>query len=135
MAYTLTVFMENKPSKLEYITSLLAREGVNIRGLHVTSGGEYGVVKLLADDPERAYAALTAGKLSVNRQEVVVALIADEPGGFHRLLVLLSNSGINIEDCYGFVLSSGQQAAIVLDVNEPARAEAVLKENGIATLG
>jgi len=134
MAYTLSVFMENKPSKLESVTALLARDGVNIRGLNVTSGGEFGVVKLLVDDPVRAYAALSAGKLSVARQEAVIALLPDAPGEFHRLLLVLAKNGINIEDCYGFVLENGRKAAFVIDVDEPARVEEVLRQNGIQTL-
>ena len=131
MAHTLTVFMENKPGKLERITGILADAGINLRGITVASSGEFGVMKLLVDNPDRAVALLRELNVTVSIQPTIVALVEDEPGGFHRLLKLLSANSINVEDCYGFVLENSKKAAIVLDVVDRDRAEKVLQQNGI----
>jgi len=131
----LAVFLENQPGKLESITKALAEAGVNIRGIAMASEGEFGVLKILADDPERAYRVLKEHHYTVSRRTVEIALIEDRPGGLHELLAALSARKINIEDCYGIVLEEGHQAAIVLDVERYPEAEAVLKERGIRLLG
>ncbi len=131
MAHTLTVFMENKPGKLERITGILADAGVNLRGITVASGGEFGVVRILVTDSERALGVLREAKFTVSIQESIVAIVNDEPGGFHRLLGILTRNQINIEDCYGFVLENSKKAAIVVDVADRVQAEQVLQDNGI----
>jgi len=131
MAHTLTVFMENKPGKLEKITGILADAGINLRGITVASSGEFGIVKILVDEPDRAMTLLKGLNFTVSIQQTIVALVNDEPGGFHRLLKMLSANDINIDDCYGFVLENSKQAAIVIDVADRAQAETVLQRNGV----
>jgi len=123
--------MENKPGKLERITGILADAGVNLRGITVASGGEFGVVRILVTDSERALGVLREAKFTVSIQESIVAIVDDEPGGFHRLLGILTRNQINLEDCYGFVLENSKKAAIVVDVADRVQAEQVLQDNGI----
>ena len=129
MAHTLTVFMENKPGKLERITSW-PKPGESAR-YYIASGGEFGVVRVLVTDHERAVEVLRGAKLTVSIQESIVAIVEDEPGGFHHLLGIFNKNNINIEDCYGFVLEKSKKAAIVIDVADRAGAEKILRENGI----
>jgi hypothetical protein len=131
----LAVFLENRPGKLESVTKALAEAGVNIRGFSMASEGEYGVLKILADDPEKAFRVLKEHHYTVSRRTVEIALIDDRPGGLHELLTTLSGRDINVEDCYGITLEEGCRAAIVLDVERFPEAEAVLRENRIRLLG
>jgi hypothetical protein len=134
MRIQLAVFLENQPGKLEAVTKALAEAGVNIRGFSMASEGEYGVLKILADDPERALRVLKERHYTVSRRTVEIALIDDRPGGLHELLTTLSGRKINIEDCYGITLEEGCRAAIVLDVERFPEAEAVLREHGVRLL-
>jgi hypothetical protein len=134
MGVQLAVFMENRPGKLESITKALAETGVNIRGIAMASEGEFGVLKILADDPEKALRVLKEHHYTVSRRTVVVAIIEDHPGGLHDLLATLASHQINIEDCYGIVLEEGHRAAVVLDVERFPEAEQVLKDSGIRLL-
>jgi hypothetical protein len=131
----LAVFLENRPGKLESVTKALAEAGVNIRGFSMASEGEYGVLKILADDTEKAFRVLKEHHYTVSRRTVEIALIDDRPGGLHELLTTLSDRDINIEDCYGIALEEGRRAAIVLDVERYPEAEAVLREHGVRLLG
>ena len=135
MSVQLAVFMENRPGKLEAITQVLAEAEVNIRGFSMASEGDFGVLKILADDPEKAFRVLKESHYTVSRRTVEIALIDDRPGGLHDLLTTLSTRNINIEDCYGITLEEGCRAAIVLDVERFPEAEAVLKEHGVRLLG
>jgi hypothetical protein len=134
MGVQLAVFLENRPGKLESITKALAESGVNIRGIAMASEGEFGVLKILADDPEKAFRVLKEHHYTVSRRTVVVAIIEDRPGGLHELLATLASHDINIEDCYGIVLEEGHRAAVVLDVERFPEAETVLKSGGIRLL-
>ena len=131
MGVQLAVFLENKPGKLETITKILAEEGINIRGISMASEGEFGVLKMLVDDPGRAHQILKAHHFTVSERNVVVAIIADRPGALHDLLLTLSSQNINIEDCYGIVLEEGGKAAIVLDTDQFPEAAKVLQDNKI----
>ncbi len=135
MRIQLAVFLENQPGKLESVTKALAEAGVNIRGFSMASEGEYGVLKILADDPEKALRVLKDHHYTVSRRTVEIALIDDRPGGLHELLTTLSGRKINVEDCYGITLEEGCRAAIVLDVERFPEAEAVLREHGVRLLG
>ena len=131
MGVQLAVFLENKPGKLEAITKILAEAGINIRGISMASEGEFGVLKMLVNDPGKAHQVLKAHHFTVSERNVVVAIIADRPGALHDLLLTLSSQHINIEDCYGIVLEEGGQAAIVLDTEQFPEAAKVLKDNQI----
>jgi hypothetical protein len=131
VAFHLSVFMENQPGKLERITRALADAGLNIRAFSMASAGEFGVVRVLVSDPERGFAALKEARFTVSRRRILVALIDDRPGALHDLLVTLASHRVNVEDCYGFVLEGGRQAAIVFEVEKVPEAEAALAGTGI----
>jgi hypothetical protein len=134
MGVQLSVFIENKPGKLEAITKVLAEAGINIRGFSLASEGEFGVLKVLVNNPGAAHEVLKSKQFTVSLRNVVVAIIDDRPGALHELLLSLSSRNINIEDCYGIVLEEGCQAAIVLDIEAFPEAEKILKGCGIRLL-
>jgi hypothetical protein len=134
MGVQLSVFIENKPGKLEAITKVLAEAGINIRGFSLASEGEFGVLKALVNDPAAAQEVLKSKQFTVSLRNVVVAIIDDRPGALHELLLSLSSRNINIEDCYGIVLEEGCQAAIVLDIEAFPEAGKILKGCGIRLL-
>jgi hypothetical protein len=134
MGVQLSVFLENKPGKLETITKILSEAGINIRGISMASEGEFGVLKVLVNDPGKAHEALKREHFTVSERNVVVAIVDDHPGALHDLLLTLSSQKINIEDCYGIVLEEGGKAAIVLDIEAYPQAEKVLVEKGTRLL-
>jgi hypothetical protein len=134
MVIELSVFMENRPGKLEAITRILAESGINIRGISVASEGEFGVIKIIVSEPDRAYGVLRENHFTVSKRKMVMVEIKDKPGGLHDLLVLLSMNRINIEDCYGIALEEGKKAAIILEVGQLPRTEKILRGEGYTVL-
>ena len=98
MGVQLSVFLENKPGKLETITKILSDAGINIRGISMASEGEFGVLKVLVNDPGKAHEVLKKQHFTVSERNVVVAIVDDRPGALHDLLLTLSSQKINIEE-------------------------------------
>lgn len=135
MAYQVSVFMENRPGRLEKISDLLGRDGINIRAMTLTtSSGGWGVLNLMVDQPQKARDALAAGGLPAALREIVVVEMPDRPGGLNQVVALLSRAGFNIENAYGTVLKEGSAAILVIDVENVARARELLQKSGVKTL-
>jgi hypothetical protein len=131
MAYHLSVFMANEPGKLEKMTRALSEAGLDIRAFSMASAGEFGVVRVLVNDPDRGFAALKEARFTVTKRRILVALVDDRPGSLHDLLVTLSRNNVNVEDSYGFVLEEHTRAAIVFEVEKIPEAEKALASSGI----
>ncbi|HTZ53077.1 MAG TPA: ACT domain-containing protein [Spirochaetia bacterium] len=134
MASHLSVFVVNEPGKLEKITRVLSEAGLNIRAVSMASTGEFGVVRVLVNDPGRGLDALKEHRFTVALRKILVAQISDAPGAMHALLVTLSAARVNVEDCYGFVIEEGKKAAIVFEVEKFPEAEQALAGTGIHLL-
>jgi len=134
ISYQISIFAENKPGRLAKVTGILGREKVNIRAITISSSDAFGVINILVDDPERAQKALTKEGLTVSRKAVVAVIIEDKPGGLDKLIQLLSENDINVENAYGFVLESWERAVFVVDVDQPEKAQELLEKAGFETL-
>jgi hypothetical protein len=131
MAYHLSIFVVNEPGKLEKITRVLSEKGLNIRAISMGSAGEFGVLRILVNDPDTGLAALKENRFTVTKRRILVALIDDRPGAMNDLLVSLSGAHVNVEDCYGFVIEEGKRAAIVFEVEKFPEAESALAGTGV----
>lgn len=134
MAHQISVFVENKPGRMERVTDILAKANVNIRAFTVSGTYEYGVMKFLVDKPDTALEALKGQGISANKREILAILMDDRPGGLHRISKIFGQRRVNIEDAYGFVIEDKKRAVLVVDIEKIAEAEKILKEEGIPTL-
>ncbi|HEY5496744.1 MAG TPA: ACT domain-containing protein [Syntrophales bacterium] len=134
IASQLSIFSENKPGKLAAVTSVLAKEKVNIRATTISTSDTFGVINLIVDDPERAQAALTKTGMLVKIRSVLAVLLDDQPGGLDKLAQLLAKENINVNNAYGFVLENRVSAVFVVDVDQPEKAEKIIEKNGFKTL-
>ncbi|MEA3471472.1 MAG: ACT domain-containing protein [Thermodesulfobacteriota bacterium] len=133
-AYQLSIFAENKPGRLAKVTGILGKENINIRAISISSSDAFGVINMLVDDPERAQKILSKEGLTVNLKEVIAVVIEDRPGGLDKLIQLLYDKDINVENAYGFVLESWKKAVFVVDVDQREKTQELLKEHGFETL-
>ncbi len=134
MAHQISVFVENKPGRIERVTEILMKANVNIRAITITGTYEYGVIKLLVDKPKPAHEALQSQGITAYRREIIAILMDDRPGGLNRVAKVLSQRKINIEDAYGFVIEDKKRAVLVVDLEKIREAEAILKEEGLTLL-
>jgi hypothetical protein len=134
MAHQISVFVENKPGRIERVTEILTGAKVNIRAFTVMGTYEYGVMKFLVDKPETALEALKSQGISAQKREILAVLMDDRPGGLHRVARVFWQRKINVEDAYGFVIEDKKRAVLVVDVEKIGEAEKILREEGISTL-
>ena len=134
IAKQLSIFAENKPGKLAAVTTVLAKEKINIRATVISTSDTFGVISLIVDDPGRAEAVLTRAGMMVRLRDVLAVLIDDRPGGLDRLTQLLLRENININNAYGFVLESREKAVFILDVDQIDKAAKLIENNGFKTL-
>ena len=134
MASQVTVFVENKPGRISHIARILGKNNINIRAITISDRGEYGLINIIANDPDRAYDILLKEGFSVSRNYVIGVLMKDRPGALADITEYLNESGINISNAYGFILKSGDRAVLILEVDDFDRVEEVIREGGFHTL-
>ncbi len=134
ISYQISIFAENKTGRLAKVTGILGREKINIRAITISSSDAFGVINIIADDPKRAKKVLTKEGLTVSLKEVVAVIIEDKPGGLDKLVQLLAENEINVENAYGFVLESWEKAVFVVDVDQMEKTQELLENAGFETL-
>ena len=134
MAYLLSVFAENKPGRIERVTKVLAEADVDIRNINIASAGDFGVIHLLVNDPEKGYEKLKGAGIPVSRKEIVAVYMEDRPGGLHSITRVLSENEINVEDASGFILRDRQEAVFIFHIKEFALVSSVLEQAGFKIL-
>jgi hypothetical protein len=115
----ISLFAENKPGHISAPARLLATEGINIRALYLADTQEYGILRLIVADWQRAAGLLEAHGFIAKVTEVLAVEVADRPGGLADVLEALQGSGINIEYMYALPYMRGDQAIIIFRFNDP----------------
>jgi len=110
----ITVFLENKPGRLEEVTGCLADEGINLHALSIADTSDFGILRMIVSDPERALKVLKERAFMVKTAEVVAAAIGHQPGSLHRVLRQLKELDISIEYMYAFTSRHREYDAIVI---------------------
>lgn len=128
----LSVFIENKPGTMVNITNALGRAQVDIRAMSLADTQDFGILRLMVSDTDKARAALSEIGCITSITDVVAAAVPDTPGAMTEMIKLLSENGINIEYMYAFVAPDDNHAYVVFRVKETERAVSVLKDAGIA---
>ncbi|MGC9325812.1 MAG: ACT domain-containing protein [Desulfomonilia bacterium] len=134
IAYQLTIPTENRPGKLAHVSRILSREKINIRAITISSYGDKGFFNILVDDPKLAQKVLSKEGIPASLKEIIAVVIDDKPGGMDKLVQLLAQENINIENAYGFVLESNKTAVFVVDVSDLEGTQKILREHKFKTL-
>ena len=133
MAKQLTIFLENRPGRMKSISDVLLENNLNIWAFTIQDRGEFGLMKLIVDKPEKAHLILAdRGFACVLKDVLAVAAEKDQPGNLDRLTTTLLEKGVNIKDAYGFVSPKDRQGICLMEVDNP---DAVDLEETIATHG
>ena len=126
----LSVFLENKPGRLCAATDILAKEGINLSALTLADTSEFGILRLLVDQPDRAREVLMEAGIVVRISEVLAIAMEDAPGGAVGILHLLSQAGLNIEYMYACVGKESGKALMVIRTDDIELAEDILHRGG-----
>ena len=130
----ISIFLENKPGGLSGVTKVLKDSGINIRALSLADTSDFGILRLIVDDVNKAKKVLNENGFAVGRTHVLAVEVPDRPGGLHSILDLLTREGINVEYMYAFVERSGQNAVIIFRFDNIDQAIEVLQKAGFVVL-
>ena len=125
------MFLENKPGRLSEPCHLLADAGINILTLSVADTQQFGILRLIMREWERAKEVLEQSGCVVNVTEVVATEVEDKPGGLTAILDIIEEANLNIEYMYAFTFRSGDKAVIVFRFNNPDLAIQALQAKNI----
>ena len=127
----LSVFLENKPGTLVELISILGADNINIRAISIADTTDFGILRLIVSDPEKALAVLKDKGFTVTITEVIGVLLSDRPGGLSTVLAYLSDAQISVEYMYAYVSKAEENACIILRVDDTQKAIDVLGEKGV----
>ncbi|MEG1583580.1 MAG: ACT domain-containing protein [Anaerovorax sp.] len=121
----LSVFLQNELGRLEEATAVLAQQKINISALSIAETSDYGILRMIVDDVEKAAQALRDADFSVKLTDVIRIEAPDVPGSLHDVLTKLSKNGIDLSYMYGY--SNDGIAPFILKVSNPEKALEALK--------
>jgi hypothetical protein len=127
-----SVFLENKSGRLAEVTRVLGEAGIDISALSIADTTEFGILRLIVNNPDRAVGVLKDSGFSVGTTEVIAISVDDQPGGLARALSILEKNGIGIEYMYAFLGSARTgKAIVIIRVEESARAIEALSASDV----
>jgi len=136
MLTQLTVFLENKPGRLEEVTGCLAKADINIHALSLADTTNFGILRMIVSQPDKALEILKSNDFMVRTSEVISVAMGHSPGSLHKILKELRELDISIEYLYAFTSRHKEHDAIViLSVGDPAAAMKKLEASGFSLLG
>ena len=127
----LSVFLENKPGHLIVPCRLLADAGINVVTLSLADTQQFGILRLIVREWQRAREVLEAAGWVVTVTEVLAIEVADKPGGLVELLGVFEQAGINVEYMYAFTARLGNRAVLVFRFDDLDAAITALTRAGI----
>ena len=130
MIKQISLFLENKPGRLAKVCRIMAEEGVNIRALSIADAADFGVLRLIVDNPDLAEEKLKARGVIVSITDVIGIKVPDQPGGLAGAMEWLGQEAVSVEYMYAFVGKSGDQAMVILRLDDNEKAiEAIRKHH------
>lgn len=126
----ISVFVANTPGRLSEVIRIISDAGCNILALTIADTTDFGILRLITDDSDKADAALREHGLAASLSNVLSVCVPDRVGGLSEALATLSENGIAVEYMYVFVSKECGTAQVVMRVDDPVKAQDVLKRNG-----
>ncbi|KJS83393.1 MAG: hypothetical protein JM58_12825 [Peptococcaceae bacterium BICA1-8] len=127
----LSIFLENVPGRLSAVTSILAENNINLRALTLADTADFGVLRLIVDQPEIAVELLLDNNFAVKLGEVIAVELEDTPGGIDKVLKILEKENVNIEYMYAFMGAKPKKALVIFRVDKLSEAITSLQKNNI----
>ena len=123
-----SVFVENKMGRLAAVTKTLAQNGIDISALSLAENEEYGVLRLIVSNPQKAKQALNQSGVIVKITPVLAVAIEDVPGGFSAALEVLTAANVEIRYVYACVAHETGKALMIFSVEDPETADKLLQK-------
>lgn len=128
----ISIFMENTMGRLADVTALLARAGINLRAISMADTTDFGILRMVADQPDTAVRLLKDAGFTARETDVIGVEVPDHPGELARIMALFRAEGVNIEYLYASLEHQVDKAVIILKVDDMNAGLAMLEKHGFA---
>lgn len=126
----LSVFMENKPGHLQNVLRILADVKVNIATLTIAESSDFGVLRLIVNDPQKGYKILKENNITCSLTDVLAIEIDDTPGSLLKAIDTFTEKNLNIEYMYAFTQKRGDRAVMIFRFDDIEAAKTALQDEG-----
>jgi hypothetical protein len=127
----ISVFIENKPGRLKAMTKILKDNDIDILAISIADTKDFGILRLIVNDPEKASKALKDAECTVKMTDVLAIQLEDRPGGLAKVMDTLFDNSISVEYMYAFFSKQDGQAAVILRVDDNDKAADAMENAGI----
>ncbi|HPV42283.1 MAG TPA: ACT domain-containing protein [Spirochaetota bacterium] len=126
----LSVFMENKPGHLQNVLKTLADQNINIITLTIAETSDFGVLRMIVNDPEKAKKVLHDARITCSTTEVLAVELDDKPGSLFKAIDTFSKNSLNIEYMYAFTEKRGDRAVMIFRFDDIEAAKKAMAQEG-----
>ncbi len=134
MINQISVFVENKTGRLASVMKILNDNKIDIRAMTIADTTDFGIVRFIVKEHEKALKILKENDCTVNAAKVVAFSVPDQPGGMYSVIDAFESAGINIEYCYSLVTNKEGKASVAVRVADNEKAEELLLSKGITLI-
>ena len=127
----LSLFLENQPGALSRPVKLLAKAKFNIVTLSIADANQFGILRLILRDWEKAKALLEKNGFVVKVTDMVAVEVSDQPGGLAKILEVVENGGLNVRLVSAFTEKRENKAILVFRFDDPDRAIKILQQRKV----
>lgn len=124
----IAVFLENRTGRLLSLSKALSDSGIDLVSLNIADTSDFGIVRMMTSDNEKAAKALKEAGFVVKQTELVSIEVDDTPGGLTKVLEALGDSDIDIEYLYSYAKSNSSKASILFKTSDIDKANKILKD-------
>lgn len=128
----ISIFLENAAGRLAEVTRVLRDGGVNLRAIMIADTADFGILRVIVDDPAKAISILDKAKFTTKTTDVLAVTVSDKVGSLAGVLSLFEENKVNIEYLYAALNKIGETAVIIFKVEEIEKGMKMVKENGLS---
>ena len=131
MIKQISIFVENKFGRLASIIDVLGKSNIDISALSIADTTDFGILRMIVNDPEKAYCVLRENNFTVRITKVIAVEIDDTPGSMAEVLKKLNDQGIEVEYMYAFLGNISGNALVILKIDDPEKVEKISQMDGV----
>ncbi len=121
----ISVFLENSSGRLFSVSDILAKNEINVRAVSVADTTDFGILRMIVNDPDKAYQVLKENNFTVRITKVIAVEIDDTPGSMAKVLKELNDHEIEVEYMYAFLGNLSGNALVILKIDDPEKVEKI----------
>lgn len=130
----ISTFLENSPGRVAEVTKILGKYNINISALVLSDTLDFGVLRLIVNETEKAYRVLKKNGFIIRQTDVIIVPVSNDAGSLAKVLEILSDEDVSIEYMYAFSGRKKGEAFAVFKIEDMERAKEVLANNNIKRL-